>query len=150
MRAVIQRVLQASVRVQEAGGSRVAGEIGPGILLLLGVGREDSEATAERLLDRLLRFRIFEDDAGKMNRSLADTGGGLLVVSQFTLLADLSKGNRPSFVPAADPETANRLYEHFLARARFAHSGPVASGVFGADMKVSLVNDGPVTFVLEA
>lgn len=145
MRAVVQRVLSSSVRV----AGEVVGEIGPGMLVLLGVGREDAESHAERLLDRLIRFRIFEDDAGKMNRSLSDTRGGLLVVSQFTLLADLSKGNRPSFVPAADPERAERIYEHFLTRARSTHQGDVASGRFGADMKVALVNDGPVTFVID-
>jgi D-tyrosyl-tRNA(Tyr) deacylase len=143
MQALIQRVSEARVSV----ASRVTGQIGPGLLVLLCAEHGDDEAVAERLLARLLKLRIFSDEQGKMNRSLQDVAGGLLIVSQFTLAADTSGGNRPSFTRAAPPELGRRLYEHVLARARAAHP-QVASGEFGADMQVALVNDGPVTIPL--
>jgi D-tyrosyl-tRNA(Tyr) deacylase len=144
MIALIQRVRSASVRVDE----RLTGEIGPGLLALIGIQREDDSSTARRLLDKLLAYRVFGDEAGRMNRSLTDTGGGLLLVSQFTLAADTKKGTRPSFTLAAPPEEARELFEHLVDLARAAHP-LVATGEFGADMQVSLVNDGPVTFWLE-
>ncbi|WKB55135.1 D-aminoacyl-tRNA deacylase [Eleftheria terrae] len=143
MLAVIQRVAEA--RVQVAG--RTVGEIGPGLLLLVCAEVGDAEAQADRLLDKLLKLRIFSDAAGKMNLSLRDVGGGLLVVSQFTLAADVSGGNRPSFAQAAPPAEGRRLYDHLVAQARRLHP-EVATGEFGADMKVQLVNDGPVTLPL--
>jgi D-aminoacyl-tRNA deacylase len=145
MRAVIQRVSSASVRVE----GQIVGEIGPGLLVLLGVTREDTEKEAEYLLDRITGLRIFADEEDKMNRSLVDTGGSLLVVSQFTLCGDTRKGRRPSFDPAAPPEVARRLYEHFVARAR-ALGVPVETGVFQAMMTVTLANEGPVTFLVES
>lgn len=144
MRGLIQRVGEARVMV----GAECVGEIGPGILLLLGVHKGDSEEQALRLLARVLAYRIFPDDTGRMNRSLADTGGGLLVVSQFTLAAETRKGLRPGFDPAELPARAEALYEYFLAEARQRHP-VVACGRFGADMKVHLVNDGPVTFLMD-
>jgi D-tyrosyl-tRNA(Tyr) deacylase len=145
MIALIQRVLKANVAVE----GQVVGEIGPGILALIAVERDDTEAQADRLLDRLLRYRIFADTEGRMNRSVIETGGGLLLVSQFTLAADTAKGMRPSFTPAAAPELGRRLFEYLVAQAQLRHT-PVASGRFGADMQVTLVNDGPVTFLLKA
>ena len=139
----MQRVLSASVQVD----GETVGSIGLGLLVFVGFGHDDTEAGIDPFLDRLLKLRIFEDEAGRMNRSLADVAGGLLLVSQFTLLADLAKGNRPSFGPAASPDIARRLYERMLDRAAAKHA-VVAAGRFGADMKVALVNDGPVTFVL--
>ena len=144
MRGLIQRVSEARVTV----AGECVGEIGAGILLLLGVHRGDTEAQALRLLEKVLAYRIFPDANGRMNRSLADTGGGLLVVSQFTLAAETRKGLRPGFDPAEVPARAEVIYEHFLAAARQRHA-VVASGRFGADMQVGLVNDGPVTFLLE-
>jgi D-aminoacyl-tRNA deacylase len=144
MIALVQRVTSSSVEVD---GIRV-GAIGTGLLALIGVEREDNEATAERLLDRVLTYRVFPDEAGRMNRSLKDTGGGLLLVPQFTLAADTHKGTRASFSYAAAPDEGCRLFEHLLALARERHP-VVESGRFGADMKVSLVNDGPVTFWLQ-
>lgn len=144
MIGLLQRVTEASVRVE---GERV-GEIGAGLLVLLGVERGDSEAQAERLLERLLGYRVFADADGKMNLSLRDTGGGLLLVPQFTLPADTRKGTRPSFTPAAAPAEGLRLFDYFLAQARAAYP-EVGSGVFGADMQVALINDGPVTFWLQ-
>lgn len=144
MKALLQRVSQA--RVEVAG--EVVGQIGPGLLLLLCAEPADTPAVAEKLLAKVLKLRVFSDDAGKMNRSLQDVGGGLLVVSQFTLAADLSGGNRPSFTAAAPPEQGLRLYEHFVARARASHP-LVQTGRFGADMKVHLVNDGPVTIPMD-
>ena len=134
----------ASVTVADS----TVGEIGRGLLVLVGVQRGDDEARAERLLERLLAYRVFPDAAGRMNLSLQDVAGGLLLVPQFTLAADTRKGNRPGFSTAAAPDDGRRLFEHLLARARTAHP-QVATGVFGADMQVSLVNDGPVTFWLE-
>jgi D-tyrosyl-tRNA(Tyr) deacylase len=145
MRAVIQRVSQASVKVE---GS-VLGEIGPGLLALLGIAKPDTAADAEFLADKILNLRVFPDQAGKMNRSLLDTGGALLVVSQFTLYGDCRKGRRPSFDDAAPAEQARPLYEHFIEVAR--RSGlRVETGVFQAHMDVSLVNDGPVTLLVES
>ncbi len=140
MLALAQRVSEARVVVDGA----VAGEIGAGLLVLVCAEPQDTEVQAERLLGRLLKLRIFGDASGKMNRSVQDIGGGLLLVSQFTLAADTSGGNRPSFTGAAPAEVGRRLYDHLLERARAAHP-LVAAGVFGADMKVHLVNDGPVT-----
>jgi D-tyrosyl-tRNA(Tyr) deacylase len=123
------------------------GEIGPGLLVLVCAERGDSELQADKLLAKLLKLRIFSDEAGKMNRSVQDTGGGLLLVSQFTLAADTSGGNRPSFTNAAAPDEGRRLYDYFVAQARAAHP-VVQTGEFAADMKVHLVNDGPVTIPL--
>ncbi|MFZ3119416.1 MAG: D-aminoacyl-tRNA deacylase [Variovorax sp.] len=144
MKAVLQRVREA--RVDIAG--ETVGAIGAGMLVLLCAERGDTDAVADRMLAKILKLRIFSDDAGKMNRSLQDIGGGLLVVSQFTLAADLSGGNRPSFTQAAAPDEGRRLYDLFVARARAAHP-VVATGVFAADMQVHLVNDGPVTIPLQ-
>lgn len=145
MIALIQRVSQARVRVEDA----VVGEIGAGILAFVCAERADTPAQADALLGKLLAFRIFPDDAGRMNRSLAELKGDLLIVSQFTLAADTSSGTRPSFSPAAEPATGQRLYEHFVARAIALHPN-VATGRYGAMMQVELVNDGPVTFWLRA
>ena len=144
MRALIQRVSAARVEVE----GNVAGSIGAGLLVLLGVRGEDTEADAEALVEKVLGLRIFEDAAGKMNLSVRDTGGALLVVSQFTLYGDTRKGRRPSFDMAAPPEQAKRLYEHFVAQAR-AQGVETQTGVFRATMAVTLTNDGPVTFLLE-
>ncbi len=144
MRALVQRVTQASVTVDGA----VIGEIGPGALVLVCAMAGDSEAEAEKLAAKLSKLRIFHDDAGKMNRSLLDIAGAALVVSQFTLAADTSRGNRPGFSNAAAPADGERLYLHF-ARALADLGVPVATGRFGADMAVALVNDGPVTIWLE-
>lgn len=143
MKAVLQRVAQA--RVEIAG--QVVGQIGPGLLVLLCAERGDTGVQADKLLAKLLKLRIFSDAAGKMNLSLQDVAGGLLVVSQFTLAADVSGGNRPSFTGAARPEDGRRLYDYFVDQAQRLHS-PVQTGQFGADMQVHLVNDGPVTIPL--
>jgi D-tyrosyl-tRNA(Tyr) deacylase len=140
MIAVLQRVSEASVRVD---GS-VIGQIDAGLLVLLCAEKGDTEAVADKMLAKMLKLRIFSDEAGKMNRSVQDVGGGLLVVSQFTLAADVAGGNRPSFTQAAAPEDGRRLYGYFVAKARAAHP-VVQTGQFAADMKVSLVNDGPIT-----
>jgi D-tyrosyl-tRNA(Tyr) deacylase len=144
MIALIQRVTTASVAVD----GRVCGAIGAGLLALVGVERGDGPPQVARLLERLLDYRVFADEAGRMNRSLRDTGGGLLLVPQFTLAADTSSGTRPGFSTAAEPALARALYEQLLEAACRAH-GEVASGEFGAHMEVSLTNDGPVTFWLE-
>jgi D-aminoacyl-tRNA deacylase len=138
--SLLQRVASARVEV----GGRVTGAIGPGLLMLVCAEPADSESIADKLVAKVLKLRIFADEAGKMNRSLADIGGGLLVVSQFTLAADVSGGNRPGFSGAAGPELGRRLYERVLATARASHP-QVECGEFGADMQVHLVNDGPVT-----
>jgi len=145
MRAVLQRVLAASVTVD----GRTIGSIGPGLLVLLGVAKGDAEADADYLLDRITGLRIFPDENDKMNRSLLDVGGALLVVSQFTLYGDCLKGRRPGFDAAASPEAAKSLYEYFVTRARTL-SIMVETGEFQAMMNVSLVNHGPVTFILES
>jgi D-tyrosyl-tRNA(Tyr) deacylase len=144
MRAVVQRVSSASVSVDQA----VTGSIGRGLLVLLGVTHADTAADADYLLDKAVHLRIFADDAGKMNRSLLDVGGALLVVSQFTLYGDCRKGRRPSFDAAAPAATARTLYEYFVEGAR-RRGVPVETGVFQAHMAVELVNDGPVTLILE-
>ncbi|NUN98264.1 MAG: D-tyrosyl-tRNA(Tyr) deacylase [Candidatus Omnitrophica bacterium] len=145
MRAVIQRVREARVRVE----GRVVGEIGPGICLLLGVHQSDTLEEVEWLALKTAQLRIFEDSEGKMNFSLQEIGGSALVVSQFTLYADCRKGRRPSFVEAARPEVAVPLYESFCKRLRL-EGVPVETGVFGAKMEVEIVNDGPVTVILES
>jgi D-tyrosyl-tRNA(Tyr) deacylase len=145
VRAVVQRVAEASCRVE----GEIVGAIGPGLVVLLGVGQRDTDAEAEYLADKVLNLRIFSDEEGLMNRSVLDTGGGLLVVSQFTLLGDARKGRRPSYSEAAPPEEAHRLYERFVERLR--PSGlRVATGVFRAMMDVALVNHGPVTLLLDS
>lgn len=144
MKALLQRVREARVEIE----GRVVGEIASGLLVLLCAEQGDTDSTGDRLLAKILKLRIFSDDAGKMNRSLQDVGGGLLVVSQFTLAADLSSGNRPSFKQAAPPDEGHRLYDRFVAQARIAHP-VVETGVFAADMQVHLVNDGPVTIPLQ-
>ncbi|MDP1956504.1 MAG: D-aminoacyl-tRNA deacylase [Polaromonas sp.] len=143
MISVIQRVSEARVRV----GGAVVGEIGRGLLVLLCAERGDTELQADKLLAKIVKLRIFADEAGKMNRSVQDVAGGLLVVSQFTLAADVSGGNRPSFTGAAAPDEGKRLYDYFVAQARQAHP-QVETGQFAADMRVELVNDGPVTIPL--
>lgn len=145
MRALIQRVSRASVRVD----GRVTGEIGPGLLVLLGVAPADTEAQADWIADRIAHLRIFADEAGKMNRSVRDIGGGVLVVSQFTLYGDARKGRRPSFIGAARPEIAEPLYRRVLERLSLPDRSAQA-GVFGADMAVELINDGPVTLLIES
>jgi D-tyrosyl-tRNA(Tyr) deacylase len=145
VRAVVQRVSEARVRVDD----QVAGEIGHGLSVLLGVARDDAPAEAERLAGKVARLRIFENAAGKFDRSVEDVGGAVLVVSQFTLIAETEKGNRPSFSDAAPPELAETLYEAFCTALRELEV-PVETGVFGARMLVEITNDGPVTIVLEA
>lgn len=144
MKLVIQRVTSASVEVE----GKVIGSIGRGFLVLLGVGQEDNEQIAQQYAEKLLKLRIFEDENGKTNRSLADVEGELLIISQFTLYADCRHGNRPSFTGAGAPQEANRLYEYFVNYCR-ERVAKVETGEFGADMKVSLVNDGPFTIVLD-
>jgi D-tyrosyl-tRNA(Tyr) deacylase len=144
MLGLIQRVKKASVTVNDA----MTGEIQQGILLLLGIQKNDTEETANKLIDKILTYRIFSDENNKMNCSLQQIGGGILVVSQFTLAADTKKGTRPSFSSAAPPAQAEALYDYFVAQMRNKHP-QVATGMFGADMQVSLINDGPVTFMLE-
>jgi D-tyrosyl-tRNA(Tyr) deacylase len=145
MKAVIQRVSSAKVEVE----GKSVGAIGRGALVLLGVEKGDAELDADWLAEKIVGLRIFEDEAGKMNLSLADIQGELLVVSQFTLAGNCSKGRRPSFDGAASPEEANRLYEYFVAKIRKL-GVPVATGIFQANMQVTLSNDGPVTFILES
>jgi D-tyrosyl-tRNA(Tyr) deacylase len=144
MIALIQRVTQAEVRVQ----ARITGAIGRGVLAFIGVQREDTESDADRLLQRLLTYRIFADDQGRMNRDVRAVGGGVLLVSQFTLAADTRTGTRPGFTTAAAPDRALELFDYFVTQARAAHP-QVGTGEFGADMQVTLTNDGPVTFWLE-
>ena len=144
MRAVVQRVLNASVAI----GGTVKGEIGKGYLVLLGIEENDTEKDLDYIAEKLLGLRVFEDEAGKMNRSVLDAGGSILLVSQFTLYGDARKGRRPSFIRAAKPEKAIPLYEAMIARLRAAL--PVETGEFGANMQVSLINDGPVTILLDS
>jgi D-aminoacyl-tRNA deacylase len=146
MRAVVQRVSSASVSVDE----KVAGQIGHGLLVLLGIAQEDTVEDGHWLAEKLAALRIFPDEAGKMNRSVRDTGGQVLVISQFTLYGTLRKGTRPSFSDAARPELAVPLYERFLSQLETSLGQPVARGVFGADMNVTLVNDGPVTLIIDS
>ncbi len=144
MRALIQRVSEGSVSI----AGREVARIGPGLVILVCAMRGDDEENARLLAEKIHKLRVFADERGRMNRSLADTGGAALVVSQFTLAADTSRGNRPGFSAAAPPEEGRRLYEHFSARLR--HLGcPVQTGVFGADMAVRLTNDGPITIWME-
>ena len=144
MKVLLQRVSEASVTV----ASETVGEIGSGLLIFLGVEKGDDKAAAEKLVERCLNYRIFEDEVGKMNASLQDSQGEVLVVSQFTLAADTRKGRRPSFSPAADPELGCELYLHFIKCLR-SRGVEAQTGQFGADMKVRLCNDGPATFLLE-
>ncbi|HTV59691.1 MAG TPA: D-aminoacyl-tRNA deacylase [Verrucomicrobiae bacterium] len=145
MRTVLQRVTRASVRVE----GRVTGEIGAGVVALVAVGREDTAATAAAMAEKVVKLRIFNDEAGKMNRSLADTGGSVLAISQFTLYGDARGQRRPSFIQAAPPELGKALYEEFVREAR-ALGVRVETGVFQAHMEVELVNDGPVTILLDS
>ena len=145
MRAVVQRVSESSVAV----GPAVVGRIGRGLLVLLGVAKTDTERESDYLAEKIVNLRIFEDEGGRLNRSLIEVGGEVLIVSQFTLLADCRKGRRPSFTAAADPDQANRLYEHFVKRTAAA-GVPVKTGRFQALMQVALVNDGPVTLIIES
>ena len=145
MRAVVQRVSRAEVRIE----GRVVGTIGRGFVVLLGVAGGDSDADAAFLVDKIVGMRIFAGDAGKMNLSIAQADGAMLVVSQFTLLADTNSGRRPSFTKAAAPEEARSLYEHFLSLAR-TRDVKVETGEFGATMEVDLINDGPVTIILDS
>ena len=144
MIGMLQRVRSAQAEIED----KTVGTIGRGLLVFVGVEQGDDEARADRLLERLLGYRVFPDSAGKMNLSVRDIGGGLLLVPQFTLAADTDKGMRPSFTLAATPEQGRRLFEYLVNRARTQHA-PVAAGVFGADMQVTLTNDGPVTFWLQ-
>jgi D-tyrosyl-tRNA(Tyr) deacylase len=145
MRAVVQRVSRAEVRIE----GRVVGKIGRGFIVLLGVAAGDNDADAAFLVDRIVGMRVFADDAGKMNLSIAQVEGAMLVVSQFTLLADTNSGRRPSFTKAAAPDEARRLYEHFLSLAR-TRDVKVETGEFGSTMEVDLVNDGPVTIIFDS
>lgn len=144
MKVLLQRVSRASVAVN----ARCIGEIEQGLLVLLGLDKGDDRPDADRMVEKLLAYRVFSDDEGRMNRSVADVGGGVLLVSQFTLSADTRKGLRPSFSSAMAPAEAIQLYDYFLSQLQRSHRS-VAAGEFGADMQVSLVNDGPVTFLLE-
>jgi D-tyrosyl-tRNA(Tyr) deacylase len=146
MRVVIQRVSEAAVKID----GNFVGEISKGLLILLGIAQEDTEQDALYLIQKLINLRIFSDADGKMNLSVQDCGGGLLVVSQFTLYADTKKGNRPSYIRAARPEQAIPLYEFFLNEIQKQFQGTIQTGQFGADMKVSLINDGPVTIVIDS
>lgn len=144
MIGLLQRVTQAKVEVD----GETVGEINQGLLVLVGVEKNDREEQADRLLERIFNYRVFEDQAGKMNLSLKDIDGGLLLVPQFTLPADTQKGNRPSFTPAASPEKGKQLFDYLLKQSTIKHN-KIASGHFGAEMQVSLTNDGPVTFWLQ-
>ena len=144
MKAVVQRVTHASVTVD----GEIKGQIGQGFLILLGVGQNDTEEDADRLVNKIVKLRIFSDENDKINLSLADVGGSLLVISQFTLYADCRKGNRPNFIQAGKSDEAERLYEYFVSQCK-KQVQVVEKGVFGADMKVELLNDGPFTVVLE-
>jgi D-tyrosyl-tRNA(Tyr) deacylase len=146
MRVVIQRVSEAAVKID----GTIVGEISKGLLVLLGIAQEDNEQDALYLLQKLINLRIFSDADGKMNLSVQDCGGELLVVSQFTLYADTKKGNRPSYIRAARPEQAIPLYEFFLQELQKQFQGSIQTGQFGADMKVSLINDGPVTIIMDS
>jgi len=146
LKAVIQRVARASVEVE----GKIVGQIRGGLVVLLGVARGDTETDASYLVKKIPALRIFDDENGKMNRSLAEIGGGVLTISQFTLVGDTRKGRRPGFDQAADPPVAQHLYEHFIRQLRETTDLTVETGVFGARMKVELLNDGPVTFILDS
>lgn len=146
MRVLIQRVASAMVTVD----GKITGEIGAGLLLLVGITHADTEATEERMADKIVKLRIFSDEQGLMNKSVLDTGGAVLAVSQFTLYADAKKGNRPSYTDAARPEQASPAFDRFVAKLSHRIGRVVPTGVFGADMSVSLVNDGPVTIWLDS
>jgi D-aminoacyl-tRNA deacylase len=146
MRLLIQRVSEASVRVDE----RITGEIDAGLLVLVGVTHSDAETIEDRMIEKLVKLRIFSDDNDKMNKSVLDVSGSVLAVSQFTLYADAKNGNRPSYTNAARPEQASPAFDRFVAKLAAKLGKPVPTGVFGADMKVSLVNDGPVTIWLDS
>ena len=146
MRLVIQRVREAQVAVE----GRITGQIGPGLLVLAGFAPTDNTASLTWMCRKLVQLRIFGDEHGQMNRSVADVGGQILIVSQFTLLADARKGNRPSYIGAAPPAVAEPLYQQFVAMVAADLGQPVPTGIFGADMQVSLLNDGPVTIVLDS
>ena len=145
MKAVIQRVSRAAVRVD----GQPVGEIGRGLLVLLGIGKDDTGNVADWMIDKLLKLRVFPDDGGKMNHSVTDIAGGILIVSQFTLYGELEKGTRPSFSGAMPPEEARKFYDDFMAKLHATTALPVAEGRFASMMNVELVNDGPVTIVLE-
>lgn len=145
MKFVIQRVLESSVTV----GGETIGSIGKGFMVLIGVGKEDTKETADKMVKKLIGMRIFEDENGKTNLSLADVGGSMLLISQFTLYANCKKGNRPSFIESGDPKEAEKLYEYIIESCK-AQVPVVERGRFGADMKVSLINDGPFTIVLDS
>jgi D-tyrosyl-tRNA(Tyr) deacylase len=146
MRIVIQRVREASVKIND----EIVGEIQQGLLVLLGIEHVDSELDADYLIQKLIHIRIFGDDEGKMNLSVSDISGSLLIVSQFTLFADTKKGNRPSFIRSARPEQARPLYDYFLSQLKKSFSGKIENGVFGANMLVELINDGPVTIIIDS
>ena len=146
MRVLIQRVASASVVVD----AKVTGAIDQGLLLLVGITHADTEAVEDRMADKIVKLRIFSDEAGLMNKSVLDVGGGLLAVSQFTLYADAKKGNRPSYTDAARPEQASPSFDRFVAKLSARMGKPVPTGLFGADMRVTLVNDGPVTIWLDS
>lgn len=146
MRVVIQRVREASVKIND----EIVGEIQQGLLVLLGIEHVDSELDADYLIQKLIHLRIFGDDEGKMNLSVSDISGDLLIVSQFTLFADTKKGNRPSFIRSARPVQARPLYDYFLSQLNKSFSGKIENGVFGANMQVELINDGPVTIIIDS
>jgi D-tyrosyl-tRNA(Tyr) deacylase len=146
MRIVIQRVREASVKIND----EIVGEIEQGLLVLLGIEHVDSELDADYLIQKLIHLRIFGDDEGKMNLSVSDISSDLLIVSQFTLFADTKKGNRPSFIRSARPEQAIPLYDYFLSQLKKSFSGKIENGVFGANMQVELINDGPVTIIMDS
>lgn len=146
MRLLIQRVKNASVEVDK----KIAGEISHGLLVFIGVGEADTELECEKLCDKMLNLRIFSDENDKINLSVKDVNGEILVISQFTLYADCKKGNRPSFIKAGNPQRANKLYEYFIKLCKERFDTKVEHGIFGADMKVSLLNDGPFTVILDS
>ena len=146
MRIVIQRVREASVKIND----EIVGEIQQGLLVLLGIEHVDSELAADYLIQKLIHLRIFGDEEGKMNLSVSNISGDLLIVSQFTLFADTKKGNRPSFIRSARPEQARPLYDYFLSQLNRLFSGKIENGVFGANMQVELINDGPVTIIMDS
>ena len=146
MKFVIQRVANADVKVD----GKVLGAIDKGFMVLIGISNEDTKEIADKMIDKMIKLRIFEDTEGKTNLSLADVGGALLLISQFTLYADCKKGNRPSFIYAGKPDMANELYEYIISKCKTYDGLKVERGQFGADMKVSLVNDGPFTIILDS